>query len=90
MASLPAWVTIANISELIKLAALLIGGWWTWTLFVRQRTGVARANLSQTVKDWSLTARTPRPRQRGRYPGMARDRAPGAGPDPRRLLRGAG
>lgn len=47
------WLGI--VAQVIGTAAILIGGWWTYRLFVRQRTDVARANLTQTVERVDLT-----------------------------------
>lgn len=41
--------------QIIATGAIVVGGLWTYRLFVRQRTGVARANLTQTLHKIPLT-----------------------------------
>ncbi len=43
-------------AQVVGTAAILIGGWWTYRLFVRQRTDMARANLTQSAEKLELTA----------------------------------
>lgn len=46
------------VADIVGIVAIVIGGWWTWQLFVRQRTGHTRARLSQTVQHVELGERT--------------------------------
>jgi hypothetical protein len=47
------WVGAA--SDFVTLAAIIVGGWWTYTRFIKQRTGNVRASLSQAASHRQLT-----------------------------------
>lgn len=49
---------LGMVAQVVGTAAIIIGGWWTYRLFVRQRTDVARANLTQSVEKVDLTPRS--------------------------------
>jgi hypothetical protein len=48
-------LTLEESLRVVQMAAIFVGGWWTYTTFIRGRTGVARANLAQKVTSHSLT-----------------------------------
>jgi hypothetical protein len=54
MVTFKEWLGI--VAQIVSTTAIIIGGVWTYRLFVRQRTNVARANLTQTVEKVDLTA----------------------------------
>lgn len=53
METLKDWLGI--VAQVVGTVAILTGGWWTYRLFIRQRSDVARANLSQNVEKVELT-----------------------------------
>lgn len=44
--------SIQGIESLVKIGALLIGGWWTWSAFIRKRLTYPSANIEHHVKMW--------------------------------------
>jgi hypothetical protein len=54
MTNLPSWIEIAKAfvdvgSGAATIAAVIIGGFWTWRLYVRQRLGLPRAEVDIAV-----------------------------------------
>jgi hypothetical protein len=47
-------IIIDNLSNLTTILAILIGGWWTYLLFIRQRQDYSRAILKQDVQQIKL------------------------------------
>jgi hypothetical protein len=44
------------LADLATVAAILVGGWWTYTRFIKERGDAARAALTVTADDRSLGA----------------------------------
>jgi hypothetical protein len=42
-------------ADVATVAAIVVGGWWTYTRFIKQRTGNVRAALSQAASHRQLT-----------------------------------
>ena len=43
-------------AKIVQTGAILVGGWWTWHLFVRHRQGYARATVTHAVTSHPLDA----------------------------------
>ncbi|HEX6065582.1 MAG TPA: hypothetical protein VFZ04_15230 [Longimicrobiales bacterium] len=41
---------VGNIESIVKIAAVLIAAWWTYSLFIRQRQSYPRAAVAHTVR----------------------------------------
>lgn len=55
--SLPEWKTIVDIvSGLVTIGAILVGAWWAYTKFIRERTPNRHANLELVISDRALTS----------------------------------
>ena len=46
--------TVGTASNLLQMAAIIIGGWWTYRLFVRQRNDYTRANVTHDIQHIDL------------------------------------
>jgi hypothetical protein len=46
--------TFESLSSVAQVIALVIGGWWTYRLFVRQRVDKARANITHSIQSTLL------------------------------------
>jgi hypothetical protein len=47
---------ITTIKDATQVVAVLIGGYWTYRLFVKQRLGYERVDVSQDVDCWPLSS----------------------------------
>lgn len=46
--------TIETANNLLQMAAIVVGGWWAYRLFVRQRHDITRANIAHEIQQIEL------------------------------------
>ncbi|MFL5561741.1 MAG: hypothetical protein ACJ79K_09730 [Gemmatimonadaceae bacterium] len=46
--------TVGAANDLLQMTAIIVGGWWTYRLFVRQRNDFTRANVTHSLQHVDL------------------------------------